>query len=248
MTSTSLTHGLTQTTSNSIHPNANIWLSLEKDLTIRPQPLLCRVTILNVLSILNTWAYFYQQTSPGQPMLSLYAVRRGNYWDYCTENTINMLSHRSHLEYVSPVWNPYLQKNINTLEEVQKFALRMCSKQRDQAYSQLFQLFNIPTLSECRLYLDLCTMFKVVHDYLNFLLAFWTHIMAELQALTGHFCFIDPSPALTIIIIPLFPIQSLHGTPYQLHLYLIVYLFLEVMYGCISHVTIAILCILCWSA
>ena len=155
---------------------------------------------------------------------------------------------RPHLEYASPVWNPYLQKNINTLEEVQKFALRMCSKQRDQAYSQLLQLFNIPTLSECRLYLDLCTMFKVVHDYLNFLLAFWTHIMAELQALTGHFCFIDPSPAITIIIILLFPIQSLHGTPYQLHLYLIVYLFLEVMYGCISHVTIAILCILCWSA
>ena len=34
-------------------------------------------------------------------------------------------------------------------------------KHWDQAYSQLLQLFNIP-LSECRLYLNLCTMFKIV--------------------------------------------------------------------------------------
>ena len=57
---------------------------------------------------------------------------------------------RPHLEYASPVWNPYLQKNINTLENVQKFALRMCSKRWDQAYSQLLQLFNITELSERR--------------------------------------------------------------------------------------------------
>ena len=35
---------------------------------------------------------------------------------------------------------PLLQKNINTLENVQKKALRMCSKCWDQAYSQLLQL------------------------------------------------------------------------------------------------------------
>ena len=71
--------------------------------------------------------------------LFFHAVRQGNCWDYYTENTINTLSHRSytnctislvhpHLEYASPVWNPHLQKNINTLEDVQKFPLRMCSK------------------------------------------------------------------------------------------------------------------------
>ena len=32
------------------------------------------------------------------------------------------------------VWNPYLQKNMNTLEDVQKVALRMCSKYCDKAY------------------------------------------------------------------------------------------------------------------
>ena len=112
-------------------------------------------------------------------MLILYAVRQGNCWDYYTENTTNMQSHRSllqlyvslvrpHLEYASPVWNPYLQKNINPLENVQKFALRMCSKRWDQAYSQLLQLFDITKLSERRLYLDLCTKFKIVHGLFHF--------------------------------------------------------------------------------
>ena len=49
-------------------------------------------------------------------------------------------------------------------------------KHWDQAYSQLLQLFNIPSLSECRLYLDLCTMFKIVHGLFEFPLGiFNTH-------------------------------------------------------------------------
>ena len=35
---------------------------------------------------------------------------------------------RPHLEYVSQVWNPYKTGEINSLEHVQKFALRMCAK------------------------------------------------------------------------------------------------------------------------
>ena len=79
-------------------------------------------------------------------------------------------------------------------------------------------------------------------EYLNFLLAFLTQNLAELQALvlTDNYCFVDPSPMLTIIRVLLFPTQSLHETPYQLHLYLIIYLFWKVMYGCISHINISI--------
>ena len=44
----------------------------------------------------------YHQTFPGLPMLSLYAAGRGNCCDYCTQNTINMLSHRSYSSYTYP--------------------------------------------------------------------------------------------------------------------------------------------------
>ena len=156
---------------------------------------------------------------------------------------------RPHLEYASPVWNPYLQKNINTLENVQIFALKMCSKCWDQAYSQLLQLFDITKLSECRLCLDLCTMFKIVHGlYFISPLAFF-NTRVELQVLTDPFCFIDPSPALTTSITRLSLVQFLYGTHYHSHLCLIVtYHILDHMYGCILHISSAILYILCYLA
>ncbi len=38
---------------------------------------------------------------------------------------------RPHLEYAAQVWDPHLLKDINHLESVQKFALKMSTKQRD---------------------------------------------------------------------------------------------------------------------
>ena len=55
-----------------------------------------------------------------------------------------------------------LSGEINSLESVQKFALRMCTKQWNSSYDDLLQLCSLPTLQQCRLYLDLCTMFKIV--------------------------------------------------------------------------------------
>ena len=40
---------------------------------------------------------------------------------------------RPHLEYASQVWNPHLLKDINKIENVQKFALCLCTKQWSQA-------------------------------------------------------------------------------------------------------------------
>ena len=40
-----------------------------------------------------------------------------------------------HLEYASSVWNSYLQRYITKLENVQRFALKICSKQWDQEYT-----------------------------------------------------------------------------------------------------------------
>ena len=71
-------------------------------------------------------------------------------------------------------------------------------------------------LSERRLYLDLCTMFKIVHGLFHFPSGL---TRAELQVLIDPFCFIDPSPALTTSITHLSIVQSPH---YHSHLCLIV--------------------------
>ena len=48
---------------------------------------------------------------------------------------------RPHLEYAAQVWNPHLEKDIQNLEKVQKFALRICAKDYHASYEDLLDLF-----------------------------------------------------------------------------------------------------------
>ena len=70
---------------------------------------------------------------------------------------------RPHLEYASQVWDPYLLKDQQTLESVQKFACRVCLKRWDLNYSTMLEDLNIPTLAARRKQLKLCTLYNYVH-------------------------------------------------------------------------------------
>ena len=75
---------------------------------------------------------------------------------------------RPHLEYGAQVWNPHLVKDINSLERVQKFALRICSKNYHETYQNLLNLYQVPTLQNRRLFLCLCTFFSIVNKLVFF--------------------------------------------------------------------------------
>ena len=49
---------------------------------------------------------------------------------------------RPRLEYASPVWNPYLAKDIKLLESVQKQALKICSKRWNETYEHNLTCFS----------------------------------------------------------------------------------------------------------
>ena len=51
---------------------------------------------------------------------------------------------RPHLEYASSVWDPYLKKNIEAIEHVQKFALKVCLKDWHSDYDTLLISANVP--------------------------------------------------------------------------------------------------------
>ena len=56
---------------------------------------------------------------------------------------------RPHLEYVCTAWDPFLKKDVNVLEDVKEFALRVCTKSWDLTYdatrvSQTHALVPIP--------------------------------------------------------------------------------------------------------
>ena len=72
------------------------------------------------------------------------------------------------LEYACQVWNPYLTKNIEKLEKVQRFALRLCVKQWDLDYPSLLFISDLPTLAARRKYFSLCSMFKIVNQLMHF--------------------------------------------------------------------------------
>ena len=67
---------------------------------------------------------------------------------------------RPQLEYAAEVWDPHLQKNVELLENVQKQALRMCSRQWDLTYRALLEQFHLPNLANRRVHLKLCILFK----------------------------------------------------------------------------------------
>ena len=73
---------------------------------------------------------------------------------------------RPHLEYAATIWDPYLIKDANKLENV--LYIKMCLKQWDLGYQDLLDLSQFPTLKNPRLYLKLCTLYKIMHGYFYF--------------------------------------------------------------------------------
>ena len=71
------------------------------------------------------------------------------------------------LECASPVWCPYLAKDIHALESVQRRASRLALNQRkgDMPYEDRCQLLNWPILSNRRTYLSLAECYKLVFGY-----------------------------------------------------------------------------------
>ena len=75
---------------------------------------------------------------------------------------------RPHLEYASAVWNPNLKGEIDQLERVQKFALRVCLKSWDTDYEDLLSTSNLPSLQKCRMLTSLCHLFKISRGFTDF--------------------------------------------------------------------------------
>ena len=88
-----------------------------------------------------------------------------NFYKYSSSPTLLKLFKaliRTHLEYAGVVWDPYLVKDIFAVENVQKFALQVCSKQWNSNYDTLLNTLTVPTLSSRRKTQKLCTLFSIL--------------------------------------------------------------------------------------
>ncbi|XP_028407530.1 uncharacterized protein LOC114530144 [Dendronephthya gigantea] len=73
------------------------------------------------------------------------------------------------LEYAVPVWSPYLVKDIQALEKVQRRASRIALRQKrqDMSYEDRIKILKWSTLEKCRLYLSLIECYKIVFNISN---------------------------------------------------------------------------------
>ena len=55
---------------------------------------------------------------------------------------------RPHLEYSCQLWDPYIQQDINRLESIQKFALKLISHRWESGYEELISFFILEEVSE----------------------------------------------------------------------------------------------------
>ena len=71
---------------------------------------------------------------------------------------------RPHLEFAVAAWSPWTQEDMETLEKVQKRAVKAVSGLRSQAYEDRLAELKLPSLRERRKEIDMIQTFKLVND------------------------------------------------------------------------------------
>ena len=71
---------------------------------------------------------------------------------------------RPHLEYAAAAWDPFLKKDIELIEDVQKLALKVCLKSWITKYNELLEQSNLPSIRARRQQAKLCHFYKIVNN------------------------------------------------------------------------------------
>ena len=72
---------------------------------------------------------------------------------------------RPHVEYANQIWSPYLRKDINSIENVQRRATKQIAGMRNLTYEDRLKKLKLPTLAYCRLRGDIIdTYTKILYE------------------------------------------------------------------------------------
>jgi len=74
---------------------------------------------------------------------------------------------RPKLEYCVQAWRPYLKKDVDLLENVQRRATRLMFKDRGFSYGERLRILGLTTLETRRLRGDLIEVFKIFKGFVN---------------------------------------------------------------------------------
>ena len=71
------------------------------------------------------------------------------------------------LEYGTPVWSPFLMKDIRKIESIQRHATKLVPNISNSSYESRLLEFGLPTLEYRRDRYDMLQVYKVLHDKSN---------------------------------------------------------------------------------
>ena len=74
---------------------------------------------------------------------------------------------RPHLEYCIQAWNPYLRKDVDMLEKIQRRATKLIPGLNDLTYEERLKECGLTTLETRRLGGDQIEVFKILNGYEN---------------------------------------------------------------------------------
>ena len=106
----------------------------------------------------------YERKQKTGTMLVYNKIGAHDSWSACIQELYTTLV-RHLLEYCCAVWNPHLQKDIDKLEWL---ACNICTKNWSASYSDQLHILNLLTTRDRRLFLKLCTMYKILNNTFSF--------------------------------------------------------------------------------
>ena len=122
-----------------------------------------------ILSVDLTWAKHINSIC--NKTRKLVGMFYRNFYKYSNQDT-SLKLYKSlihpHLEYASAVWSPNLAKDIKAIEDVQKFGLRVCTKNWDTNYDSLLLTCNVESMADRRTFTRLCLLFKIVAEDVSY--------------------------------------------------------------------------------
>ena len=149
---------------NTVCPPINLNLNDHQLENVQTYKYLCLL-----LSSDLSWTHHIESTcTKARKLLGLLYQQFSNSTDPQVMAKLYLSIVRPHLEYGVQVWHRYIYGQRYTLEKVQQFGLRICTRHWNLSYQDLLDIFQLPSLENRRLFLSLLTFFKITHNLIYF--------------------------------------------------------------------------------